>query len=99
MADYISREKDRLVSDGGRFLQPGREEVQHVTEVKNYICDVCLAPYLDPVEAKKCEKSHRLPVEVENMLYRGSKTYPDVISVRMSDGKTLWYGIGSDRLL
>lgn len=70
-----------------------------MTEVKNYICDVCFAPYLDAADAKKCEESHRLPVEVENMRYRESKKYPDVITVRMSDGKTLWYCIGSDRLL
>ena len=52
-----------------------------MTEVKNYICDVCLAPYLDPAEAKKCEESHRLPVEVENKLYREYKKYPAAISV------------------
>lgn len=70
-----------------------------MTEVKNYICDVCLAPYLDAAEAKKCEESHRLPVAVENMQYRESTKYPSVISVRMSDGKTLWYVIGSDLML
>ena len=70
-----------------------------MTDVKNYICDICLAPYLDPVEAKKCEESHRLPVEVENMQYRESRKYPDVISVRMSDGKTLSYILSSNYTL
>lgn len=62
-----------------------------MTEVKNYICDICLAPYFDAEDAKKCEKSHMLPVEIENMQYKESRKYPDVISVRMSDGNTLSY--------
>lgn len=70
-----------------------------MTEVKNYICDICLATYFDAEDAKKYEKSHRLPVEIENMQYKESRKYPDVISVRMSDGKTLSYILTSDYIL
>ena len=70
-----------------------------MTEVKNYICDLCLAPYFDAEDAKKCEESHAFPVEIENVQYKESKKYQNVISVRMSDGKTRWYLIGSDYLL
>lgn len=70
-----------------------------MTEVKNYICDVCLATYFDAEDAKKCEESHLLPVEVENMQYEEQQKYPNVISVRMSDGKTWRYIICSDYML
>ena len=70
-----------------------------MTEVKNYICDICLAPYFDAKDAKKCEKSHCLPAEIENIQYKETRKYPDVLSVRMSDGKTLWYILSSDPML
>lgn len=80
----------------------GDPEAAAADEITGYecsICDVCLAPYLDADEAKKCEKSHCLPVEIENMRYKEQQKYPNVISVRMSDGKTLRYIISSDQML
>lgn len=62
-----------------------------MTEVKNYICDICLATYLDPEAAKKCEESHLTPIKVGRMTFRPGDKYPDIIAVQMSDGKTLEY--------
>lgn len=70
-----------------------------MTEVKNYICDICLATYLDAEEAKKCEESHLAPIKVERMTFRPGEKYPNIIAVQMSDGKTRRYIISSDYLL
>lgn len=58
-----------------------------MTEIKNYICDMCLAPYLDAEDAKKCEKSHALPVEIENMQYAESRKSPswEVDNMQLGD--------------
>lgn len=70
-----------------------------MTEVKNYICDICLATYLDAKEAKKCEASHLTPIKVEKMTFLPGDKSPNIIAVQMSDGKTRRYLIGSDYLL
>ena len=70
-----------------------------MTEVKNYICDICLATYLDAKEAKKCEASHLTPIKVEKMTFLPGYKCPNIISVQMSDGKTRQYIITSDDLL
>lgn len=70
-----------------------------MTEVKNYICDICLATYLDADGAKKCEKSHLTPIKVERMTFLPGYKCPNIIAVRMSDGETLSYIQSSDFLL
>ena len=67
------------------------EDVTGMTEIKNYICDICLATYLDAEEAKKCEESHLTPIKIKRMTYRPGDKYPNIIAVQMSDGKTLGY--------
>lgn len=70
-----------------------------MTEVKNYICDICMATYLDSGEAKKCEESHLTPIKVERMTFRPGDKSPNIIAVQMSDGKMRRYIISSDYLL
>lgn len=70
-----------------------------MTEVKNYICDICLATYLDAEGAKKCEASHLTPIKVERMTFLPGGKYPNIIAVQMSDRKTLSYILSSDYIL
>lgn len=64
-------------------------------EIKHYICEICGAEYRDRHSARKCEKKHCEPNNIEKCRYMSyaynNEGYPITIDVRMKDGCIVTY--------
>lgn len=56
-----------------------------------YICEYCGAKYLKEEQCQKCEEMHGIPKEIGDSRYSRGKIYPDTISLKKSNGKTIIY--------
>lgn len=56
-----------------------------------YICDICDAEYESEEKAIQCENSHCKPESIVAYKYRYRSEYPNVIIVKMLDGKIMEY--------
>lgn len=64
-------------------------------ELKLYVCETCHTQYADKRAAQECEELHRRPQKITGCRYRPIKDdatgYPQTITVRMNDGKSVTY--------
>ena len=64
-------------------------------KVEHYVCDICWTEYADKEKCRQCEENHREAQEIIHSRYQpinmDKSGYPEVIEVRMSDGKTVEY--------
>lgn len=64
-------------------------------EIKRYVCEICKTEYADKAQAQKCERAHKLPLEIVSYRYRpitdDKSGYPQTITVKMGDGKEATY--------
>lgn len=64
-------------------------------EIKLYECSICHTTYRERLKCKDCEKSHRIPVKINNYrhlsLSQNKKGYPESITVEMDNGDKVVY--------
>lgn len=64
-------------------------------EVKHYICERCGSEYNNKAAAEKCEAGHILTVGIYAARYRSitfdGSGYPDRVTIRMKDGKLVYF--------
>lgn len=62
---------------------------------KKYRCEICGTEYTERVKCKRCEESHRKPLEIVGGRYishtNDESGYPITIDVKMSDKKIVRY--------
>ena len=62
--------------------------------LKQFQCEICNTVYNSESECHKCERTHKLPVEIignQFDSYKNKGEYPESIKVKMSDGKEIIY--------
>ena len=64
-------------------------------EIRLYCCDVCGTNYNDKATAQKCEKNHKLPVNLKPTKWQPkgvqANGYPKVVTVKFADGSRARY--------
>lgn len=64
-------------------------------EIRKYRCEFCHVEYTDKAEAMGCERSHKKPIEIVDVVYRARSVdrsgLPAKITVKMSDGSGIIY--------
>ena len=64
-------------------------------EIKHYICEYCHTEYASADEAQSCEKLHKEPKKIIDVVYKSKNSdlygYPESILIQMSDGAKVLY--------
>lgn len=67
-------------------------------KVEHYVCEICHTEYAEKEKAVKCEKLHKIPLEVKATKYRPITSciddIPDYVNVTFSDGSSERYKRG-----
>ena len=64
-------------------------------EVKKFVCEVCGSEYNEKENAQKCERDHKIPMDIIMASYLpvayDSSGYPSRLTVKMSDDSECVY--------
>ena len=72
-----------------------KQEGKAMKKIERYVCEICKTEYADEAQAQKCERTHKLPLEIVSQRHRpitdDQSGYPQTITVKMGDGRVITY--------